>query len=136
MTASSHPDMVAVYELRNDKRLIEMVQTATLHRDDFGLVPEHGLFGSGEWWAAIADGSLPTHTVRGRISNVFLSGHNDFPEFEVDDGSARTTWARQGDDSYYQVGCAVQVDYVLTRFKRSFTGNMYGPSVLRILIGA
>jgi hypothetical protein len=136
MTSSSPPNMVAVYELRRDLRLIEMVQKATLHRDDAGLVPEHGLFGSDEWWAAIADGSLPTHTVRGRISSVFMSGHNDFPEFEVDDGSARTTWKREGDDSFYQVGRAVQIDYVLTRFKRSFTGNMYGPSVLRILISS
>lgn len=128
--------MVAVYELQRDLHLINLVQEATLHREDAGVVPEHGLFGSEEWWAAIADGRLPTHTVRGRISKVYMSGHNDFTEFEVDDGGARTAWARQGDDSRYEVGRSVQIDYVLMRFKQPFTSETHGRTVLRILIEA
>ncbi|MGH8661133.1 MAG: hypothetical protein ACREUB_05145, partial [Burkholderiales bacterium] len=101
MATTSPPEMVAVYELRRNRRFIEQVQEATLHRADAGIVSEHGLFGSDEWWAAIADGRLPTQSIRGHISKIYMSGHNDFPEFEVDDGGARTSWAREGDDSWY-----------------------------------
>jgi len=135
MTSSSPSDMVAVYELRRNRRFIEQVQEATLHRDDAGIVPEHGLFGSDEWWVAIADGRFPTHTIRGRISKLYMSGHNDFAEFEVDDGVTRTSWAREGDDTWYEVGRSVQIDYVLTRFKRPITSETHGRTVLRILVG-
>ena len=128
--------MSVVYQLRQNRRFIEQVQEATLHSEDSGIVPEHGLFGSDEWWAAIADGHLPTHTIRGRISQIYMSGHNDFAEFEVDDGVARTSWGRQGDDSWYVVGRSVQIDYVLTRFKLPLTNQTHGQTVLRILIGA
>jgi len=73
-----------IYDLREDTDHVIQVQKATLTTKEFGLVPEHGPFGSPEWWSAVADGRIPVHTLEGRISRVFLSGHNDWEEFEVE----------------------------------------------------
>src|SRR5664280_1126737 len=124
--------MIQVYDLRRDHRHIETVQHATQHTDRYGIVPDHGLFGSDEWWRAVSSGVLETHKVEGRISRVYMSGHNDFPEFEVDDGSSRTQWERRGDDDWYVVGRRVRVDYVLTRSRYS---REWSPTVLKGWIG-
>ena len=128
-----------IYDLRTDHKHIRDVQDATLHNSWSGLVPEHGLFGSEEWWASINEGRIRVHVIRGRITRVYMSGHNDFPEFEVDDGKAKTKWARVGTDSEYVVGRPVEIEYVLQRFKnedkklRKILGE-YSECVLRISV--
>jgi len=124
-----------IYDLREADAYVASVQDATLHSDWAGLVPEHGLFGSPEWWQAIEDGCIPVRTVLGRISRVYMSGHNDYPEFEVDDGTERTQWTREGPHDAYVVGRRIQVDYVLQQFKTPLEGaDPYSKCVLRILI--
>jgi hypothetical protein len=75
--------MKIIYQLHENHSLIEAVQDATLHRKDAGLKITHGLFGSEEWWSNIANGCLPIITIRDVISSVFMTGHNDYPEFEI-----------------------------------------------------
>lgn len=128
-----------IYDLRNDHKHIRDVQDATLHSSWAGLVPEHGLFGSEEWWTSINEGRIRLHVIRGRITRVYMSGHNDFPEFEVDDGKAKTKWVRVGTDSEYVDGRPVQIEYVQQRFKnedkklRKILGK-YSECVLRISV--
>lgn len=122
-------EMTLAYDLRADRRRIDAVQRATLETDRCGIVPEHGLFGSDQWWAALRDGSLPIQTTEGRISKVYMAGHNDFPEFEVDDGSKKTSWERKGRDDLYVVGRAVRVEYVMTKNRYSFE---FSPTTVRI----
>jgi len=129
---NSKPDMIQVYDLRRNRNRVADVQHATLHTDRYGIVPDHGLFGSDEWWQAIGSGAIETHTVEGHISRVYMSGHNDFPEFEVDDGSSRTQWERFGDDDWYVVGRRIRVDFVLTRSR--YSGDL-SPTVIRVWIG-
>jgi hypothetical protein len=130
--ADPQPQMNRVYDLRRDHRRIADVQHATQHTDRYGIVPEHGLFGSDEWWQAVHTGALETHTIEGRISRVYMSGHGDFPEFEVDDGSSRTQWERFGDDAWFVVGRRVRVAYVFT--KSRYSGELHR-TVLGIWIG-
>ncbi|GEM_PF-4029771 len=47
-----------------------------------------------------------------------MSGHNDFAEFEIDDGKTKTRWMRQGDDAAYTVGRPIRLRYVEMAFKR------------------
>jgi len=42
-------DYITIYDLKRDKHHIEIVQNASLHRDDCGLVTKPALFGSREW---------------------------------------------------------------------------------------
>jgi len=43
--------MNQIYSLRDDKPHIKDVQNATLNTDKYGIVSEHDLFGSDEWWS-------------------------------------------------------------------------------------
>lgn len=108
---------VNVYDLGADCRGIESTQEASLH-GDYGLETKPALFGSNEWWQLLGTEKLPLHTIEGVISEAYMSGHNDFPEFEVDDGTARTQWMRRGDDTVYIVGRPVRLKFVEMKFKK------------------
>lgn len=109
--------MHTVYRLREDRQHIAAVQWVTLNGG--GLEQTHGLLGSEEWWKRIEAGELPLHTIHGTLSYVYMSGHNDFPECEVTSGSGeRTQWPRYGEDSWYQVGNSIEIDYVVQRYKQ------------------
>jgi hypothetical protein len=110
-----------VFDLRSATDYVAAVQRATLETED-GLVPEPALYGSAAWWAAIEEGTIPVRQVEGTIARVFMSGHNDWPEFEMDSEGRRTRWTREGDDDFYEVGRRVRVDYVEQRFKRALRG--------------
>ena len=109
---------ITIYDFRRDTRQIELMQNASLHRDDCGLVTTPALVGSVEWWALVGTDVLPIHVIEGKISRVYMSGHNDFPEFEIDDGKTKTRWMRQGDDAVYTVGRPIRLRYVEMAFKR------------------
>src|SRR5262245_110866 len=85
-----------VYRLRDDLQRIEQIQHATLTTTEFGIAPTHGLLGSNEWWDQIATGRLPTETLRGVISRVYMGSMGDWPEFEVrSDAGELSSWTRE-----------------------------------------
>lgn len=121
------------YDLAEDKETVDAVQRATLTTKEFGLVPEVALYGSDEWWAAIADGRIQKHTVRGIISRVFMSGHGDWPEFELDSGGVKTRWTRLGKPALYAVGSEAEVEYVLQKPRTKWSDEEQ-KEVLRVLV--
>ncbi len=127
-------EWVKVYDLREDTETIQLVQRATLNTKEFGLEPDVALYGSDEWWRAVSDGRIGTHSVSGIVSRVYMSGHGDWPEFEVDSGSEKTRWTRVGDQSLYELGREVKVEYVLQKRRTSALGDLEQKEVLRIYI--
>ena len=61
-----------------------------------------------------------------------MSGHNDYPEFEIDDGQEKTQWTREGKDEAYVIGRRVKLKYVLQKPKRVPHGVYPLRSVLEI----
>lgn len=124
---SSEENLIEIYNLANDQEYIRKVQRATQNTTDYGLVPEHGLFGSDEWWNAIRTGKLPTTRVEGVISRVYMGSMNDWPEFEIDSNGRKTTWTRKvhrrEDDALYVPGKSVRLDYVIQHAKKDL-GNL------------
>ena len=126
--------LTQIYSLREDRDHINAVQRATLETTDLGLVPDPWLFGSLDWWEGVGSGDIPIQTVVGQISHVFMSGHNDYPEFEIDDGASKTHWTRQTSEvpgsalsrrqmaDLYREGARVRLSYVLQRFKKPLAG--------------
>jgi hypothetical protein len=115
--------MHIVYRLREDGRSIALAQQVTLYSAE-GLKPTHGLLGSDQWWENIAVGILPMHTLLGTISRVYMTGHNDFPEFEVlSDAGELSSWVRESSspelDDMYRVGRRVEIDYVIQQSRPS-----------------
>jgi len=126
---------VKVYDLAQDQETIALVQRASLQTQDFGFVPEIALFGSKDWWAAVEDDRIPRHTVQGVISRLYMSGHGDWPEFEIQSGEKVTRWTRFGDQKAYQVGRRVRLEYVLQRPKKPWRSADI-EQVLQIVIEA
>jgi hypothetical protein len=129
-------EFVKIYDLKQDHRKINLVQKATLETKDYGLVPEPALFGSPDWWRAVEENLIPVHTIEGIISRVYMSGHNDYPEFEIDDGQKKTQWTREGKDEAYVVGRRVKLKYVFQKPKRAFGGKYPHEEVLEIWINS
>jgi hypothetical protein len=127
-------DVIKIYDLKRDDERVRQIQQATLEKTDFGLVPDPALFGSSEWWQAIKLGIIPVQTIKGVISKVFMSGHNDFPEFEIDDGKEKTQWERRGIEEAYTVGRSVPLKYVVQKFKKSIPSLKVSKSVLEIWV--
>jgi hypothetical protein len=128
--------MLEVYNLANDPERIQKIQHATLHTEDYGLVPEHGLFGSPEWWTAVGNGTIPTIHIEGIISRIYMGSMNDWPEFELDAGDHKTTWTREGlPREAYAAGRKASLDYVVQKFKKAVTHlGAESKVVLRIAI--
>ena len=127
---------INVYDLSDDNELIAKVQNATLNTTDFGLVPEIALYGSTDWWEAISSGLIQKHEIDGVITRVFSSGDSNWPQFEVDANGEKSVWTRFGDQSLYEVGRRVKLEYVVQKPKKSWTGSPCQNEVLTISVEA
>lgn len=98
-------NLVTVYQLADDLDRVQAVQRATTASDDYGIAPDPALFGSPEWWAAIADGTLPSRRRAGAVSRVFWGSMGDWPEFALTEPTGEVTeWTRMGDPTLYVEG--------------------------------
>lgn len=125
---------VKVYDLSTDYEAISMVQDATLNTKDFGILPEVALYGSSKWWDAINDGRITTYKIEGVISRLFMSGHNDWPQFEIDSRGVKTQWTRLGENELYKEGREITLDYVIQKLRKQWEGAPEQKEILRIFI--
>ena len=109
-----------IYTLADDTARIKIIQEASLDKNSYaGYKTENGLvFGTKEWFGAINNSTIPKHTIKGLISRVYLSSHNDYPEFEIESNNGKTIWAREGIDEAYKVGKNIELIYVEQKYKR------------------
>ena len=86
MAKADSQDMVMVCDLQRDRgyreRVLSQVQDP---------------------WQAYQRGEWPAHISEGRISRLFFYPHDGEDMFELNEGAQRSTWLRQGDDSWYTV---------------------------------
>lgn len=110
----------SIYNLKGDDRRIKMVQEASLDKKSYaGYKLENGLlFGTKEWFGAIETGKILQCVVKGVIARVYMSGHNDYAEFEIENIEGKTVWTRLGADTAYQVGKNIELIYVEQKYKR------------------
>lgn len=111
----------SIYNLRSDEMRIRIVQEASLDMNsNAGYKVINGLlFGSSEWFDAIEKGIIPKQFVKGIITKLYMSGQNDYPEFEIENIEGKTVWTRLGCDEAYRVGREVELVYVNQKYKRS-----------------
>jgi hypothetical protein len=133
-----------VYRLKEDQRLIQLVQRATRTTENFGIEPTHGMFGSDEWWQNIESGRLALHTLKGKITKVYMSGMGptgDWPEFKmVSDTGEESSWTRMmhfaEQDQLYRVGAPIEIDFVWQKHRpKSFDHGAEVEQVLEVRIG-
>ncbi len=127
-------EIVKIYDLKKEQEYIHLVQKGIVEARDARdklfnklLIDKYGLFGSLEWWNAIKTGIIPVYAVEGVITRLYVSGHNDFPEMQIDDGHEKTTWMRQGKDEMYEVGRKIKIKYFLQKTSRQFISSASYP---------
>jgi hypothetical protein len=125
-----HTGYTKLYALWDDSVGVKRVQDATLNTKDYGIVSEHGLFGSPEWWSAIEKGELTVYTVRGVICDLVMESMNDWPVFKIltDAGSVTKSITREHlplrADDHYQIGRNVIWQYVHVRHKKRMIATL------------
>ncbi len=109
-----------IYNLKDNKTYIKSVQETSLDKSSsYGLkIDNELLFGSNDWFNAIEHGQIVTQTISGTISKVFMSGHNDYPEFEIDSNGTKTRWTRDGQGEEYIVGRQIELVCAIQKTKR------------------
>jgi hypothetical protein len=116
------------------------MQEASLGQSESGLRQTHGLVGSGEWWAHVADGSLPVHTASGTVIHFCPGHHGDWPEFEMREGDGTSSnWGcfipAADAARHFLLGNRVEVDYVHQELKVAFNGSPRTCVVVAIRVG-
>ena len=109
---------IEVYDLLQDRETVALIQKASQQTADFGFIPEVAVFGTDEWWDAVENGRIERHAIEGVITRLYMSGHGDWPEFEVQSGNEVTRWTRLGNQNVYRVGKLIRIEYVLQRLKK------------------
>ncbi len=124
-------EMKNIYSLKDDVRAVKLIQEATQNTERYGVVSEYGLFGSVEWWNAVAENKIESEVIEGKISKVYMSGHNDFPEFKVLSNGDETSWERKGNEKLYQEGAKVRLEYVQVKNRFDHT---YNPMLINVWV--
>lgn len=125
-------ELHTVYRLEDDKRMIKILQDASLDRGDSGLKIENNLLiGSKDWFAAISTGITERRSVFGTICKVYMSGHNDYPEFEIDSNGEKSRWTRDGNEELYRTNKQVELTYVIQKFKTPI--DILGPTTKMVI---
>jgi hypothetical protein len=120
-------NLVRVYDLRDDRQRVELMQAASLNRPDLGLAIEPALVGSEKWWAMVEDHSLPETVTDGVITRVYWASMGDWPEFELEEtNGGRSSWTREGDISRYVDGLGVRLGFVRHPWKKQNVDRMSG----------
>lgn len=105
-----------VYDLRSDQKFIEFLSEWVFGKkfgENYNQPVDGFIPGSIEWFTKIDEGQIPLHKVEGVISKVYMTGHNDYPQFDIDSNGKITSWTRKGDDTDYIIGRKVTVTYTL-----------------------
>jgi len=108
---------VAVYDLREDRERVEQIQQASLNQPGYGRDPKPALFGTDEWWQAVADGQIPSRVEEGVVANVRWGSMGDWPEWTSMTTMVERTWTRQGDHTRYVDGLRARIQVVTVHWK-------------------
>ena len=78
-------------------------------------------FGSDDWFRNIRKENL-VKIVEGKVSRIYMAGHNDFPMFEVTCGNDKYEFAMVGDKNRYKIGSKIIVECLLNESIRPSSG--------------
>jgi hypothetical protein len=103
-----------IYELRSDEDAVRRVQEQNAKGRGFSTSPY--LFGSTEWWDAIASGAVERRCVEGTITEAKPTSMPDRQEFRMltQDG-VELTGVRFGDPMRYVEGLRLRFEHITLR---------------------
>lgn len=106
--------MKVIYDVRTDNSRTSLIQKR-IKEVQSGFRTKWGLYGTDEWWENLNENNL-VEIIEGTISDIYMSGHNDFPEFEVNTGDQKFSFERLGDIKAYEIGKKIKIYTVPNKF--------------------
>lgn len=113
--------MKTVYRFDHNKTDIQNIQKQMMSKDKRRYKNTHGLIGSQEWWDNIHSGNLEVAAKIGKITRVYVAGHNDFAMFDLEliggygTLSMPRKLSKESYDKYYKVGKKIVIKYALQK---------------------
>lgn len=92
-----------------------------------------GLYGTEDWLNNLKKDGLIIY-LNGKITNLIMTGHNDFPEFEMETDEGTFQFERLGDESEYQIGKSIRVNAIKRKYIMPISGFEESLTPVRIEI--
>lgn len=92
-----------LYDIRIDRNLQKILRETRRLGLETKIAKVFPDYGSNEWWDVISEKNQ-IEVLTGVITRVFISGHGDFPEFELESSGKSYRFERKGDEGDYQIG--------------------------------
>ena len=126
MTILKKIDPNEVYNLQDDKKRLEIIRNYPVSPNikTENLKNDIPLPGTKEWFIAFEENKISYKVLRGKIKEVYMSGHNDFPEVSVESETETTIWMRLGEDKEYIKNRKIEIYYVEIPIKRKENGPL------------
>ncbi len=123
--------MEIIFDIREDKRT-NLIQER-IKKGDKSYRTNWGLFGTDDWLDNLHNDNLII-LIQGTISKLIMTGHNDFPEFEIESGTEKFQFERLGLDKYYQIGRKISVQAIKGMYINPMSGfeNSLTPLIISI----
>ena len=111
--------MKQIFDIRTDKQT-PIIQKR-IKKGKSGFRTNWGLYGTNEWFYNLQNEGLIL-VLSGTLTRLFMSGHNDFPEFEINTGVKRFQFERHGNDDEYKIGKTLKVHAIKNKYIRPTSG--------------
>ncbi len=123
--------MDLVYNIISDQRT-KIIQNQIIEKK-LNYRTKFGFFGTVDWLKNLRkEGKI--EVLEGTISRIFMSGHNDFPMFEIQSDNRNYEFERLGDSQKYVLGKKVLIETTKNQYISPISGleNTLIPLLIKI----
>jgi len=112
--------MTIIFDATNDKTRTPIIQSKIrLGKSEFRT--NWGLYGTEDWLNNLRKDGLII-SLNGEITNLLMTGHNDFPEFEMETDEGIFRFERLGAENKYQIGKIIKVEAIKGKYIMHISG--------------
>lgn len=124
--------MMVVFDAILDKTRTPLIQTK-IKAGKSGFRTKWGLYGTEEWLINLRNDGLVIK-LNGKISQLRMTGHNDFPEFEMETETGKYQFERLGNEAVYGIGKTIMIEAVYEKYilPKSGIENLLSPIRIEI----
>jgi hypothetical protein len=124
--------MKKVFSVLTDKERTPIIQKRIKVKTS-GFRTKWGMYGTEKWFNSLKSDGL-IQEIDGSISELLMTGHNDFPEFRIESELGEFQFERLGNNSFYVVGKRVKIKALKNMYINPTSGieNSLVPIIIEI----
>jgi hypothetical protein len=106
--------MKTIYDVLDNIQRTKLIQQ-NIKKGKTAFRTRWGMYGTPDWMNKLRDDNL-IEIIEGKISNLYYSGHNDFAEFEIDNGVSKYNFERLGNKIDYKIGLKLYIECIRAKY--------------------